>query len=98
MEKSSFSARVYALVRQIPFGCVLTYGKIAALLGEPHHSRLVGRALSHIPSEESVPAHRVVGASGKTAPSFPAQRSLLESEGVTFRESGNVHLKHHLWR
>ena len=37
--------RIYAVVRQIPYGRVATYGQIAALAGNPRWSRVVGYAL-----------------------------------------------------
>jgi methylated-DNA-protein-cysteine methyltransferase-like protein len=43
-------------------------------------------------------AHRVVNASGRTAPGWTEQRELLEREGVAFRENGCVDLKRHLFR
>ena len=43
------------------------------------------------------PCHRVVNSSGRLAPGWPAQRELLEREGVTFRRNGCVDLSKHLW-
>lgn len=40
-----FFARVYEMVRQIPEGCVATYGQVARLVGEPRKARFVGFAL-----------------------------------------------------
>ena len=40
---------------------------------------------------------RVVNSSGRLAPGWPAQRELLEREGVTFRRNGCVDLSKHLW-
>ena len=45
--------RIYAVVRQIPYGRVATYGQIAALAGNPRWSRVVGYALHVNPD----PAH-----------------------------------------
>lgn len=82
------------MVNSIPRGKVLTYGAIATLLGRPGNSRLVGRLISAAPA--GAPAHRVVNAAGRTAPGWAEQRSILESEGVAFRQNGNVDLKRHL--
>ena len=41
---ASFCQEVYQVVREIPVGKVSTYGGIAALLGIPQCSRMVGRA------------------------------------------------------
>lgn len=89
-------ADVYDIVRQIPRGRVLTYGRIAELCGWPNHSRLVGRIMRTAPDAQ-LPCHRVVNASGRLAPHFPAQASLLEAEGVRLSPSGKVPLKEYLW-
>jgi methylated-DNA-protein-cysteine methyltransferase-like protein len=41
----SFYERVYALVRTVPRGAVVTYGQVAHLLGQPRGARAVGWAL-----------------------------------------------------
>jgi methylated-DNA-[protein]-cysteine S-methyltransferase len=49
-----FNRRVYAVARTIKPGATLTYGAIAARLGEPD-ARGVGEALGHNPSRSSCP-------------------------------------------
>lgn len=61
----AFDRRVYEIARTIPPGRVLTYGEIAARLGEPREARAVGQALGHNPFAIVVPCHRVVAAGGK---------------------------------
>jgi|SRR5437870_542116 len=62
-----FHQRVYAVARTIPPGCTLSYGEIAARLGEPAWpaARDVGQALGQNPFPIIVPCHRVVAANGK---------------------------------
>lgn len=93
---ASLRAEVYDIVRQIPHGRVLTYGRIAELCGWPNHSRLVGRIMRTAPDAQ-LPCHRVVNASGRLAPHYPAQASLLEAEGVRLTPSGKVPLREYLW-
>ena len=93
---ASLRREVYDIVRQIPRGRVLTYGSIAELCGWPNHSRLVGRIMRTAPDAE-LPCHRVVNASGRLAPHYPEQASLLELEGVRLTPSGKVPLKEYLW-
>ncbi len=88
---------VYAIVEQIPRGRVLTYGEIARLAGYPNHSRLVGRIMRDAPDGQ-LPCHRVVSASGRLAPHYPAQAELLADEGVKLSPSGNVSLRTYLWQ
>lgn len=91
-----FTADVYALVKAIPAGRVLTYGAVATLLGRPDNARQVGRIMSDAPA--GVCAHRVVNAAGRTAPGWVEQRELLEREGVAFRDNGLVDLKRHMFK
>lgn len=87
---------VYALVRRIPKGRVMTYGQIAVFLESRMSPRAVGWALHGSP--EGVPWQRVVNASGgcstDRAPGVPPglQRAILESEGVVFRPNGTLDL------
>lgn len=48
-------------------------------------------------SDAELPCHRVVNASGRLAPHYPEQASLLESEGVHLTPSGKVPLKKYQW-
>ena len=57
-----FHARVYELARRIPPGKTMTYGEMAAALGEPGAARAVGQALGHNPFAPLVPCHRVLAA------------------------------------
>ena len=61
----AFEARVYAVARAIPRGRTLTYGQIAAAIGEPGAARAVGAAMGRNPFPIIVPCHRVLGADGK---------------------------------
>lgn len=96
-----FFNRVYELVEQIPEGKVMTYGRIAALLGHPRGARLVGWAMHSVPGGRSIPCHRVVNRTGVLAPTHifgeGEQRRLLEREGVTFTKNGCIDMKKHLW-
>jgi methylated-DNA-protein-cysteine methyltransferase-like protein len=101
----SFNEQVYALVRHIPRGKVLTYGQIAALLGNPMGARAVGWALNSLRDGTDVPWQRVVNASGQISlrgdTGVQIQRSLLEAEGLQFDEQDERKLrdfKQALWR
>ena len=61
-----FNREVYAIARAIPAGRTLTYGDIAAALGDPALARAIGQALGQNPFPIIVPCHRVVAANGKT--------------------------------
>jgi methylated-DNA-[protein]-cysteine S-methyltransferase len=83
---AEFDRRVYAVARTIGPGETLTYGAIAARLGEPDPRR-IGTAMGRNPCPIVVPCHRVVAAGGKTggfsAPGGAAtKRRLLAIEGA----------------
>jgi len=87
----SFFQRVYAVVRAIPPGRVLTYGEVARAVGMPRGARAVGWALRALGRHTArpVPWHRVVGHGGRISPRDGAgmaeQRARLLAEGVRFR-------------
>jgi len=60
-----FHRRVYEITRGIRAGETLTYGGVAARLGEPGSARAVGQALGRNPFAVVVPCHRVVAAGGR---------------------------------
>jgi methylated-DNA-[protein]-cysteine S-methyltransferase len=60
-----FHRRVYELARGILPGRTLTYGEIAAQLGEPAAARAVGQALGRNPFTLVVPCHRVLAAGNR---------------------------------
>jgi methylated-DNA-[protein]-cysteine S-methyltransferase len=61
-----FNRRVYDVARSIGPGETLTYGEVAARLGDRTLAREVAQALSENPCPIIVPCHRVMAAGGKT--------------------------------
>ncbi|HEX7122047.1 MAG TPA: methylated-DNA--[protein]-cysteine S-methyltransferase [Gemmatimonadaceae bacterium] len=59
-----FQQRVWAALREIPYGSTTTYGAIAAKLGARSAVRAVGAANGANPIPIIVPCHRVIGADG----------------------------------
>lgn len=97
---NSQAENVYALVKRIPRGKVLTYGAVARAVGI--HPRMVGKILHNNPySSEKVPCHRVVNSRGKCARTyafggFDVQMKLLIKEKVKFHHD-LVDLSQALW-
>ncbi len=60
-----FERRVYDIARSIGPGSTLTYGQIAARLGDASLARAVGQALGRNPFALVVPCHRVLAANGR---------------------------------
>lgn len=89
---ASFYERVYDVVAQIPCGTVLTYGRIACMLGSPRAARQVGWAMRRCPGD--LPWHRVVKADGSIvggAEGVACKR--LEAEGAAILPDGRVDMK-----
>jgi methylated-DNA-[protein]-cysteine S-methyltransferase len=59
-----FQQRVWAALREIPYGLTWSYGELALRIGQPTASRAVGLANGRNPIAIVVPCHRVIGASG----------------------------------
>ncbi|UYN94950.1 MAG: methylated-DNA--[protein]-cysteine S-methyltransferase [Enhydrobacter sp.] len=85
---TDFQRRVWAMMRDIPFGETATYGGLAMALNSG--PRAVGMACGRNPIPIVVPCHRVLG-SGGTAGGFsggrglPTKRQLLAIEGVVLQ-------------
>ena len=91
----NFFEKVYEVVKQIPYGMVMTYGDIAELLGNVRLARQVGWALHVNPDPQNVPCYRVVNKAGRVSSAFAfgggnRQKELLMQEGVIFDEKGCV--------
>ena len=59
-----FQLRVWAALREIPYGTTISYGELARRIGQPRASRAVGLANGRNPISIIVPCHRVIGANG----------------------------------
>lgn len=78
-----FSERVWAVLRDIPYGETTSYGRIAHQLGARELAQLVGRAVGDNPLSMFVPCHRVVGGDGALtgyAGGLTRKRHLLDLE------------------
>ena len=61
---NAFEQRVWALLRDMPYGQTRSYGDRAQALGDVGFSQAVGAANGRNPLGIIVPCHRVVGADG----------------------------------
>ncbi len=93
---TEFQQAIYRVVRRIPPGRVINYGRLALLAGYPGHARAVGNAL-HMLDEiyPDVPWWRVINRAGQISTRCPQhtmteQRTRLEAEGVSFNAKGQA--------
>ena len=94
--------RVYDYLLTIPAGKVVTYGQIAAHLGNPKLARVVGNILHVNPEPDIYPCYKVVNAQGRLAEHFGCgglseQRRRLEADGIEVTD-GKVDLRVYQWR
>ena len=87
MADINFFERVYAVVRQIPYGRVTSFGAIAKALGTARSARMDGWAMNASHNLDDVPAHRVVNRNGLLTGKLHfdgtnLMQQLLENEGV----------------
>ena len=98
---SDFTQDVVKIIKNIPHGKVLTYGRIAKLAGNPQAARQVSWLLHSSTKKYNLPWHRVINSLGKISmKSFDDreyQKHLLEKEGVEFRDNYKIDLKKFLW-
>lgn len=87
---SAFRQGVWSILREIPYGEVISYsdiaGKVAIKMGlGSMSSRAVGTAVGHNPISIIIPCHRVVGSDGSLtgyAAGIHTKAKLLELEGA----------------
>lgn len=99
----NFFEKVYAIVRQIPYGKVTSYGAIAKALGTARSARMVGWAMNAAHNLEDVPAHRVVNRNGLLTGKHHfdgtnLMQQLLESEGIVVVNNQIMDLDKVLWK
>lgn len=105
-DQRAYNEQVWHLVRQVPYGKVVTYRQIAQMLPPPagveleeyktFGPRWIGEAMAACPAD--VPWQRVINAQGKISQRAGAQkqRQLLEAEGILFVKD-KVDLKVYQW-
>ena len=80
----SFTEKVYAVVRKIPKGKVLTYKQVAEKAGSPQASRAVGNVLNKN-YDTGIPCHRVIksdGTLGGYNRGVETKEKILKAEGA----------------
>ena len=102
MDRLTRLHRIWDTIRDIPEGCVASYGQIAEIAGMARGARQVGYALRQLPDGHEVPWHRVIQTSGKIAfvkgsPQFEEQSKRLMTEDVAVI-SGRIDMQKYRWQ
>lgn len=93
---------LYLVLAQVPEGRVVSYGQLAELAGLGRAARWVGRTLSQLPTDTTLPWHRVIAAGGRLSlatgtASGNEQRARLKAEGI-FIHNDKVDIRRYGWR
>jgi len=87
MRDQSFKDKVFAVVRGIKKGQVMTYKQVAKKAGSPNASRAVGSILK-TNYDPKIPCHRVIRSDGKMGGynrgGNKKKLAILKQEGVKF--------------
>ncbi len=92
-EGDDFKQRVWALLRQIPYGETRSYGDLARELGNVNLAQAVGHANALNPISIVQPCHRVVSSTGALtgfAGGLERKRYLLDREAPPATEAGRL--------
>lgn len=85
---TKFEEKVYAALKRVPRGALVTYGELARRIGHPRAARAVGNALNKNPFAPDVPCHRVIHADGTIGGygfgGVETKKTLLQREGIRF--------------
>ena len=83
-----FQQRVWRALLDIPYGGTISYGTLAAQIGQPAASRAVGLANGSNPLPIVIPCHRVIGSNGRLTGyggGLPIKHRLLALERGSLR-------------
>lgn len=94
--------KIFAYLQSIPDGKVVTYGQIAAYLGDKRLARVVGNALHKNPDPDKYPCYKVVSAEGRLSANFAfgglaGQAQRLEKDGIEVAND-KVDLAKYQWK
>jgi AraC family transcriptional regulator of adaptative response/methylated-DNA-[protein]-cysteine methyltransferase len=90
LKGTNFQVQVWAALMRVPPGAIVSYGDVAAAIGQPGAARAVGEALAHNPVAYVVPCHRVLRATGlfKAYKWTPTRRHALLGWEAARRDGG----------
>jgi methylated-DNA-protein-cysteine methyltransferase-like protein len=101
MTHKDFTKIVIHIIKHIPKGKVLTYGRIAKLAGNPRAARQVSWILHSSSKKYKLPWYRVISSNGvisiKSIDGKRFQKRLLQEEGVRISDRFKVDLDQYLW-
>ena len=99
---SQLTEDIIFIIKNIPRGKVLTYGRVAKLAGHPKAARQVSWTLHSSSGKYDLPWHRVINSKGEISLKFEKdrqyQKALLEKEGIEFLSEYEIDLDRYIWK
>lgn len=96
---SEFKERVIEVIRNVPYGTVVSYGQIAVMIGVPRAARQVGWILNSTEGNVDLPWWRVVNnvgylsIRGTKVNDKELQAKLLRAEGIAVSDDFHLDMK-----
>ena len=89
---TDFQRQVWNKLSEIPYGKVVTYGQLAAAIGQPTACRALANAVGQNPYLILLPCHRVIASDGigGFSAGVEAKKHLLTLEGINFSDSTGI--------
>ena len=91
--RSEFTKKVYAKLRTVKPGKVVTYGQLAKMAGSPKAARAVGSAMASNPIPLIIPCHRVITSDRKLG-GFSAHGGIMTKAHILFAEGVVLNAQH----
>ncbi len=94
LQGTFFQRKVWDAVSSVPYGEVISYARLSAILHQPDAIRAVAHANSQNPLLLLVPCHRIIGSNGDLtgyAGGLSRKKLLLEMEGALQQLSLDLH-------
>ena len=91
LRSTTFKKKVWRILFKVPYGKLISYGKLAEKIDKPNASRAVGNAVGENPVAIVIPCHRVVrgnGGIGGFGGGLLRKRILLNVEGILETSEG----------
>ncbi|MGL6221758.1 MAG: MGMT family protein [Lacrimispora sphenoides] len=91
---TQFTEEVLVIIKGIPYGRVMSYGRVARLAGNTRGARQVVRILHSMSEKYNLPWHRIINSKGKISITdkrgAAIQKELLILEGIEVTEDGYI--------
>lgn len=96
LQGTAFQKQIWDMLRALPYGESISYGRVAQMVGRPNAIRAAAQAIGRNPCLILVPCHRVLGKDGSLtgyAAGLERKARLLTLEGISYHLPQNNGVK-----